>query len=295
MINKIVGRDIADCKRLWRKAGFSDNSIRRRLSTFSSAINYARREWEWDVDNPVRGRLPKEVGYEADHLTYEEAQRFVDALQRRQFQPYNAPYLRDFFVLAVNTGLRKMELLGCRLDQVDMENSCIHLKSHQQKGRKRTATPLNREAMTAIERRLAFVKERFPESLWLFPSVKTRGKTHLKDVKTAFTTLRLEVGCPKIRIHDLRHTFASWLVQRGKTLYETSKALRHSSLKPTECYAHLELQHLRKTMAEMENVPVMFHRPSEMDDNDRAIKHWKRSLKRRKTAVKSQCAKQFGT
>lgn len=278
VINNLTGKDIANCKRQWRHAGYSDNTIRRRLSTLSSAINYARREWEWDIDNPVQGRLPREVEFEADPLSYEEAQRFIDALYQRQFQPYNAPHLWDFFVLSVNTGLRKMELLSCRLNQVDLHHACIHLKSHQQKGRKRTATPLNAEALEALGRRLTYIHKRFPNTAWLFPSAKTKGEKHIKDVKTAFNTLRQEVGCPTVRVHDLRHTFASWLVQRGKTLYETSKALRHSSLKPTERYAHLELQHVRSTVAEIEDVPVAFNKPPAANDQASALSNWQRSL-----------------
>lgn len=227
IIDQIKGADIADCKRQWRKQDLSNNTIRRRLSTFSSAISYARSELEWDINNPIAGRLPAEEEFEADHLSYQEAQDFIDALQRRQYQSYNAPHLLDFFVLALHTGMRKNEILSCKLVQIDFENQCIYLKRSQQKGRKRTATPLNKEALKAINRRLAYIKERFPDSIWLFPSVKTHGETNITDVKTAFNTLRREVGNEKSRIHDLRHTFASWLVQRGRSLYEASKALRH--------------------------------------------------------------------
>jgi integrase len=259
----IKGRDIANCKRQWRSEGLSNNTLRRRLSTFSAAITYARAEWEWDIENPISGRLPAEEEYDADHLSYEHAQWFVNALQRRRFQPYNAPHLFDFFILALHTGMRKSEILGCRLSQVDFENQCIHLKKHQQKGRKRTATPLNEEALDAIFRRLAFIEANFPNTQWLFPNHKSRGELPIKDVKTAFNTLRKEVGLPKVRIHDLRHTFASWLVQRGRSLYEASKALRHSSLKPTQRYAHLELDHLRATHAEVGKVPVTFKMDSD--------------------------------
>ena len=289
VIDDIRGKDIADCKRLWRESGIKNNTIRRRLSTFSSAISYARSEWEWDIENPIAGRLPPEEEFEAEHLTYEQAQAFVDELQKRQFQPYNAPHLFDFFVLAVHTGMRKSEILGCKLSQIDFDNRCIHLGSNQQKGRKRTATPLNRDALKSIERRLEYIENKFPSTIWLFPNPKSRGEQCIKDVKTAFNSLRNDVGCPGIRIHDLRHTFASWLVQRGRSLYEVSKALRHSSLKPTERYAHLELEHLRDTHGEVSDVPVSF----EIDDraNLRSKKKWQEALKRkRQVCTKSDFA-----
>lgn len=268
IINDINGKDMADCKRLWRESGVKNNTIRRRLSTFSSAISYARSEWEWDIENPVAGRLPPEEEFEAAHLTYEQTQIFVNALQKRQFQPYNAPHLFDFFILAVHTGMRKSEILGCQLSQIDLENNCIHLARNQQKGRKRTAIPLNVQAMKAIKRRFNYIENIFPDTVWLFPNPKSGGEKCIKDVKTAFNSLRNEVGCPGIRIHDLRHTFASWLVQRGRSLYEVSKALRHSSLKPTERYAHLELEHLRDTHGEINKVPVSFEAGEQVNLNN---------------------------
>ena len=289
IINDISGRDIADCKRVWRNENLKNNTIRRRLSTFSSALTYARSEWEWDIENPVKGRLPKEEEFEADHLTYDEAQRFVDALHKRCYQPYNAPHLIDFFILAINTGMRKSEILGCKLSQLDLDNMCIQFKRHQQKSRKRSAVPLNSEAMKAINRRLDYIREKFPETDWLFPNPKTKGIDNIKDVKTAFNNVKREVGCPNIRIHDLRHTFASWLVQRGKTLYEASKALRHSSLKPTERYAHLELDHLRNTHNEIDTVPVNFdqkNNATRIEDSE-AKKKWLEALKRKKQVKNS--------
>lgn len=148
--------------------------------------------------------------------------------------------------------------MGCKLSQIDFDNQCIHLKRSQQKGAKRTATPLNAEALEAIKRRIEYISSNCPETIWLFPNLKTKGELNIKDIKTSFNTLRKEVGCPKVRPHDLRHTFASWLVQRGRSLYEVSKALRHGSMKPTQRYAHLELEHLRHTHNEIGAVPVNF-------------------------------------
>ncbi|WP_019531433.1 tyrosine-type recombinase/integrase [Dasania marina] len=289
LLKDIKGKDIAECKRVWRKSGISNNTIRRRLSTFSSAITYARSEWEWDIENPVSGRLPAEEIYEADHLSYKQAQLFVDALKIRRFQPYNASHLLDFFILAIHTGMRKSEILSLKLEQIDFEHKCIHLKASQQKGVKRTATPLNDEAIAAIDRRLDYIATKCPNTLWLFPSPTSKGDNHLLDVTTGFNSVRKEVGLPNIRIHDLRHTFASWLVQRGNSLYETSKALRHASIKPTERYAHLELEHLRKTHDDLSQVPVDFNlkEDEKNTNNSLANEAWKKSLKGKHKSLKT--------
>lgn len=282
-LNQINGQTISDIKNIWSTEGVSSNTIRRRLNSFSSAINYARKEWEWDIENPVSCRLPAVEEYEADHLTYEQARRFVNALKKRSSQPYNAPHLFDFFVLAVNTGMRKNEILSCRLDQIDLDNQCIHLKRMEQKNRKRTATPLNKSAMKVINRRLSFIKKHFPNSTWLFPNALRKGEIHIKDVKRSFKTLCKEVGCGSFRIHDLRHTFASWLIQEGEGIFKVSKALRHSSITPTQRYTHLELEDLRKTHEAIDVMPIDFDLDtSEEETESDSFQSWKRSLTKNK-------------
>ncbi|MDE0977169.1 MAG: tyrosine-type recombinase/integrase [Arenicellales bacterium] len=59
----------------------------------------------------------------------------------------------------------------------------------------------------------------------------------------------MQAGIKDFRIHDLRHTFASWLVMDGVPLYEVSKLLRHASITMTEKYAHLAPDHLHQVLA----------------------------------------------
>jgi site-specific recombinase XerD len=53
---------------------------------------------------------------------------------------------------------------------------------------------------------------------------------------------------PKLKFHSLRHTFASWLVQKGVSIYEVSKLLGHSDIRVTQIYAHLTLDNLRSAV-----------------------------------------------
>jgi integrase len=65
-----------------------------------------------------------------------------------------------------------------------------------------------------------------------------RGKP-MKSVKTAFDKARLKAGLPDVRFHDLRHTFASRLVQGGVPLYDVMHLTGHKSLQMVQRYAHL--------------------------------------------------------
>ena len=58
-------------------------------------------------------------------------------------------------------------------------------------------------------------------------------------LETMWARLRKEAGLPKLRLHDLRHSFASFLVNSGRTLYEVQNILGHSDPKVTMRYSHL--------------------------------------------------------
>jgi site-specific recombinase XerD len=58
---------------------------------------------------------------------------------------------------------------------------------------------------------------------------------------------------PKLNFYSLRHTFPSWLVQRGVSIYEVSKLLGHSDIKVTEIYSHLRVEDLRNSVNLLNN------------------------------------------
>jgi integrase len=76
-------------------------------------------------------------------------------------------------------------------------------------------------------------------SEWLFNSIRGDGTQRLTDIHKVWQKIRKEAGLPWLRLHDLRHNFASMLVNSGRTLYEVQQILGHSDSKVTERYAHL--------------------------------------------------------
>jgi integrase len=72
----------------------------------------------------------------------------------------------------------------------------------------------------------------------------------IKDIKRAFDTARRAIGMPEVRFHDLRHTVASWLLQKGYPLKWVKDVLGHADLRTTERYSHLEHRHLAGAMAD---------------------------------------------
>lgn len=186
-------------------------TINRELCTLSAALNYARREWEWDVPNPVHGRKLREPEGRVRWLTREEA----DSLVEIAHQEANAPHLPDFIRLALNTGCRKGELLGLEWARVDFDQNLIYLEGRHTKTGKRRSLPLNQEARRAVEGRKDFHAEFCPDSPWVFAH---KAGARILDVKRAFTTACARAGIADFRIHDLRHTCAAWLVSSGVAL-----------------------------------------------------------------------------
>ncbi len=93
-------------------------------------------------------------------------------------------------------------------------------------------------AMKVLERRQG------NDSEYVFPNPKT-GKP-MQEVFRTWDRVRKAVGLDDVRIHDLRHSYASFLVNSGRSLYEVQKLLGHSQLSTTQRYAHLTHDTLRQ-------------------------------------------------
>jgi integrase len=132
--------------------------------------------------------------------------------------------------LLLLTGARKSEILTARWEYVRLDLRLLVVPLS--KSGKPRHIPLSDEALaiiTSLQRRHGCP--------WLFPG--HNPEKPLSDVFLFWKQLRQELGMPDVRIHDLRHTFASCLVNAGHSLYEVQKLLGHSDPKITMRYAHL--------------------------------------------------------
>ena len=113
--------------------------------------------------------------------------------------------------------------------------------------------PINDEARELLVKRLRRRDEICPESPFVFFHETERAGVKIGDrvldLKKSFKRACSQAGISDFRIHDLRHTFASWLVMDGVPLYDVSKLLRHSNIRMTEKYAHLAPDYLHKAVA----------------------------------------------
>jgi integrase len=142
--------------------------------------------------------------------------------------------LRPIVLTALHTGMRKGELLGLTWDLVDMTHGFIRLK--QTKNGKARALPFN-ETLWSLFSGLR-MRQDVP---WVFHDA---AGNRWNDIRHPFDGACEGAGLTDFHFHDLRHTFASWLMMRGVPLATVSNLLGHTSPTMTLRYAHLSPKHL---------------------------------------------------
>lgn len=166
-----------------------------------------------------------------------------DADAERLLQACDAS-LRPIVLTALHTGMRKGELLGLTWECVDMTHGFIRLK--QTKNGKARALPFN-ETLWSLFSQLR-TRQDVP---WVFHDVAGH---RWDDIRHPFDRACEGAGLTDFHFHDLRHTFASWLMMRGVPLATVSNLLGHTSPTMTLRYAHLSPKHLTSAVRVLDSV-----------------------------------------
>lgn len=202
------------------------------------------------TENPAKGiKKHREPGPRQRTLSDDELKRFVAALR----QDMGNPQVRALYPLLA-TGLRKMEVLSLRWEHVDLERKQAYLP-HTKSGKPRFAV-LN---TLAIELLQEILKDRKGDAPWVFPS---KGKSgHLREIRGSFDTVKEQAGVSNLRLHDLRRSFATLLIDSDISIYAVSNLLGHSDVRVTQsAYAHLTqktLERASETAADVLSRAVM--------------------------------------
>lgn len=197
-------------------------------------------EQEIVTSNPARGiRLPRRPAVER-FLTPGQAARLLATLSELASRGRITSRDADILRLLLFTGARKSEILGLRWSEYDPVGPMLILppdrtKAGEASGDRRIA--LSREADAIIRAR-----ERLGP--YVFPAARDPG-TPARNVNRAWTKVREKADLPAFRVHDLRHSFASFAIANGASLYAVGKALGHSNARTTQRYAHLTDDSLR--------------------------------------------------
>jgi integrase len=208
------------------------------------------RDWKMLAnDNPAaRIKLFKEERRER-YLTPEELGKLNNALRDEPDWRWRA-----YFPLALMLGTRRGELCAARWEDIDLKQRTIRLP--ETKAGRPHLLPLPRAAIAILESSPSITKAR-----WVFSSESSTG--HIVEPAKAWQRIRKRAGVEDVRIHDLRHTLASWLVGAGYNLSLIGRALNHSQIATTERYAHLAMDPIREALER--NADLMFG-PGQLSD-----------------------------
>lgn len=206
--------------------GHSENNKRKYASLISHLFRTAKRDWRMDVNNPVAGEitLPSN-GKPRDRRLREHELERLDRLLTGQ--------IRQYVYLAIETSMRRGELLSLRWDQVDLKKATAWL-SDTKNGESR-AVPLSTKARSLLEAQQNI-------------DLNKVFTITYSQLRKGWEKVCNEAGLDDLRIHDLRHEATSRFFEKGLNVIEAASITGHKSLTMLKRYTHLNPTDLAKKL-----------------------------------------------
>ena len=178
------------------------------------------------TSNPAKEvPLLEENNLKERYLSIDEARRLYEAVSTSE-----NTVLKFIVSMLILTGARKRELLDSQWQDFDLSRRSWRIPLT--KAGKARHVPLSDGALSVLNE-----IQRIPDCPFVFANPRTR-KPYVSFF-CAWNTARIKAGLSNVRVHDLRHSFASLLINKGRTLYEVQRILGHTQVKTTMRYAHL--------------------------------------------------------
>lgn len=220
-------------------------STTNRMMTLISAVLHYAEEREWITRAP---RIPKAVEEERDPvwLTPDEVTALINVMASRK----RTKHLVAFITFAVATGLRMSNITGLKWSQVDLARRVLWVPPSSSKNRRPISVPLAYDARAIIRDQIG----RHQEYVFTY-----RGKPFDRVNNRTLRKAAEEAGIEK-RVHNhlFRHTFASWHVMGGTSLYDLMKLGGWRKIESVMIYAHLSAEHMQQAASNRAMVDAMF-------------------------------------
>ncbi|MGC0155374.1 tyrosine-type recombinase/integrase [Chromobacterium vaccinii] len=201
-------------------------TVNRYLAFAATLFNMAADEWEWIERAPVFKKR-KEPTIRVRWLKKDEANRLISEL---------APHLQAIVRFALSTGFRHANIIDLEWSQVNLVKRIAWIHPDQAKAETAIGMPLNETAMEALIAQVG----KHPRFVFTY-----RGEKLKQKAATGWKNGLARAGITNFRFHDLRHTWASWLVQAGVPLHILKELGGWHSMEMVQRYAHLAPEHLR--------------------------------------------------
>ena len=222
-----------------QQAGYSSGSINRVLAVLRRAFYLALK---WRVcgvsANPVSGLSVGPDILRSRFLSLEEAHRLIAALQADENR-----VAANAILLLLLTGARRNEITHARWEYLNWESKTLFVPLSKT-GRRRTIVLCN-SAISLLQ-----ALQRSPDDAYIFPS-RITGRPS-PSLHFPWRRIKRRAGLPGLRLHDLRHSFASFLVNGSVSLYVVQQLLGHVNFRTTQRYSHLMPEALAQAVASLD-------------------------------------------
>ena len=252
VMGRITPPDIAVFLQRMKSEEYASGTCNRALVLLRFGFTLAMR---WKVhgieSNPVQEiKNIKDDNKIERYLTEKQTVALLEAVRQSESE-----MLQYIVLFLIYKGARKREVLDARWRDIDWAQRSWRIP--KTKSGKIRHIPLSTGAMKVLEHLRLRFHENFVDSQAIFPNPKT-GEPYVSFFYS-WDNARKRAGLSDFRIHDLRHSFASHLVNAGRSLYEVQELLGHANIKTTSRYAHLSRERL---VAAVEVVPQIEIGPS---------------------------------
>ena len=222
------------------------------FSIFRHLFNIAIKHEIYNGKNPLDKnsffKIPKVNNRKERFLTHEEAEILLTTLKNISYDCYMQ------CSIALQTGMRKTEILNLTWECIDFNNLLIHVRNTKNKGKTRIIS------MTTKIQKILLNKKSISKSNYVFGKKKNTppndiSKTFNRTIKSLGFNADVIDPRSKVTFHTLRHTFASWAIQNGMDLLQLQRMLGHESITTTLIYAHLSPGAMDSARKIFENLP----------------------------------------
>jgi len=226
-LSSITSKQIKDYQASRIDEGAASATVNRELSCLKNLFNEAKRDRKFFGDNPVS--LVKQL--EENNEKTRVLSRGEEVLLLEQCNEH----LRPIVITALNTGMRKMEILSLKWENVDLENKLITILSTNSKSKRTKYIPINTSLKSELLRQR--LKTGFNKYVFLTPLGENYKKA---DSLNSFKRACGRAGLNDVTFHTLRHTFGTRGVEATGNVVAVSKILGHADLKTTMRYVHVD-------------------------------------------------------